>query len=141
MRKWIPWVVCASALIAASASSAQVVHKCAKGGEVSYQSAPCDATQRTVRRWEAAPEPQPTDPPLIDQPHRSRLDAARVAAPPKPRGAARRHANFPTSAADKRCAAAKARRQARLDAVGLKRSFDLLRKLDDAVHAACSGST
>jgi hypothetical protein len=36
-----------------------------------------------------------------------------------------------------RCDAAKARREAKLKAVGLKRTFDLLRKLDDAVNEAC----
>jgi hypothetical protein len=36
-----------------------------------------------------------------------------------------------------RCDTAKARREAKLKAVGLKRTFDLLRKLDDAVNEAC----
>ncbi|RYZ72955.1 MAG: hypothetical protein EOP91_06685 [Lysobacteraceae bacterium] len=140
MQKWILGVAFTAALLAAGAASAQAVHKCAKGGEVSYQSAPCDASQRTVRRWEAAPEPQPTDPPRTDQARRNKLEPARVPAASKPRATARRHSASPASPADKRCAAAKARRRAKLEAVGLKRNFDLLRKLDDAVHAACSGS-
>ena len=36
-----------------------------------------------------------------------------------------------------RCDAAKARREAKLKSVGLKRTFDLLRKLDDATNEAC----
>jgi len=39
--------------------------------------------------------------------------------------------------AESRCQAAKSKREAKLRAVGLKRTFDLLRKLDEAVYAAC----
>jgi hypothetical protein len=50
-----------------------------------------------------------------------------------------RHARATSSisAADNRCRTAKARREAKLASVGLKRTFDLLRKLDDAVYEAC----
>lgn len=36
-----------------------------------------------------------------------------------------------------RCERAKAKREAALERAGLKRTFDLLRRLDDAVYAAC----
>lgn len=36
-----------------------------------------------------------------------------------------------------RCERAKAKREAALERAGLKRTFDLLRRLDDEVHAAC----
>ena len=36
------------------------------------------------------------------------------------------------------CVSAKATRTRTLERVGLKRTFDLLRRLDDAVHSACN---
>ena len=112
-------------------ANAQQVYKCAKGRDVSYQSAPCDGTQTLVKRWEAAPEPEP---PAIEssprQPQRKRPE--RDSRPPRLGGS-----RTGTVSADNRCRAAKARREAKLVSVGLKRTFDLLRKLDDAVHEAC----
>lgn len=46
-----------SILLIAPSGKAQQVYKCVKGGDVSYQSMPCDGTQSLVKQWEAAPEP------------------------------------------------------------------------------------
>lgn len=118
-------------------ANAQQVYKCAKGRDVSYQSAPCDGTQILLKQWEAAPEPEP---PASEsghrQPQRQRKRSEGTYRPSRSGGGGTR-ATSSIDAAGSRCRAAKARREAKLSAVGLKRTFDLLRKLDDAVHEAC----
>lgn len=115
---------------------AQQVYKCVGGSHVSYQSQPCEPTQRIARQWDATPEteaPQAaTDPPKAPSTSRKASKPRTSRRPPTSR--TRRTAANPL---DKRCEAAKARREAKLKAVGLKRTFDLLRKLDDAVYDAC----
>lgn len=122
----------------APAGNAQQIHKCVKDREVSYQSAPCDAGQSLVKQWDAMPESGP------DHNQDSRRQGAAKSAQPR-RVAGERRARYGScagnkssvNAADRRCNAAKARREAKLISVGLKRTFDLLRKLDDAVYEAC----
>ena len=124
-------------------SNAQQIHKCVKGREVSYQSAPCDASQSLVKQWDAEPEPERSAAePDHQQTKRQQDDAestqtGRTARERRARSGSGSGKKSPISAADKRCNAAKARREAKLISVGLKRTFDLLRKLDDAVHEAC----
>ena len=127
----------------APAGHAQQIHKCVKGREVSYQSAACDATQRLVKHWDAVPESDPAavelSPPQAERRRREAksAQAGRAASEGRARSGSRSGKRSPINAADKRCNAAKARREAKLVSVGLKRTFDLLRKLDDAVHEAC----
>ncbi|HEX7801582.1 MAG TPA: hypothetical protein VF471_02330 [Pseudoxanthomonas sp.] len=115
---------------------AQHVYKCAKGRDVSYQSAPCDGTQSLVKQWEAAPEPEPSAAEFSQHAPKGRQRGANSAGN-RTRFGSHGRTTSPISAADNRCRAAKERREAKLIAVGLKRTFDLLRKLDDAVHEAC----
>lgn len=121
--------------------NAQQIHKCVKGREVSYQSAPCDATQSLVKQWDATPEPSTAE--LgHNQEKRRQYEAksaqtGRAAGERRTRSGSRAGRKSSINAADKRCNAAKARREAKLASVGLKRTFDLLRKLDDTVHEAC----
>ena len=130
-------------LFVAPASNAQQVNKCVKGREVSYQTAACDATQYLVKQWDAVPDPVPAtaEPGSPEAEHRRRKAKSAQALPAanegRARSAGRSAKRTPVNAADKRCGAAKARREAKLVSVGLKRTFDLLRKLDDAVHEAC----
>lgn len=113
------------------ASQAQQVYKCSDGDGVTYQSQPCGQSQRTVKQWDATPDPAPPA-----------KKVATAVAEPKP-GSARtqknrtRHARPRVDPAEARCNSAKARREAKLKAVGLKRTYDLLRALDEAVHEAC----
>lgn len=127
----------------ASTASAQQVYKCVRGSEVSYQSAACEGTQKVARQWDATPEPEPTADELRQRQLKSQSDQAesawlsRAAGTDRARFASNR--GNPTSRKPRisRCDAAKARREAKLRSVGLKRTFDLLRKLDDAVNEAC----
>ena len=125
----------------APAGNAQQIHKCVKGKEVSYQSASCDASQSLVKQWDATPEPEPSAAELGHHQAKRRqaesTQAGRPASERRARSGSRVGKKSPISAADKRCNTAKARREAKLISVGLKRTFDLLRKLDDAVHEAC----
>lgn len=127
----------------APAGNAQQIHKCMKGKEVSYQSAACDASQSLVKQWDATPEPEPSAVELShDQAKHRKEDVksaqfGRAASARRTRSGNRAGKKSPINAANKRCDAAKARREAKLISVGLKRTFDLLRKLDDAVHEAC----
>lgn len=116
-------------------AQAQQVYKCAKGKDIAYQSRPCDPSQQTVRQWDATPEPVAvvTEPEPATKPART---SARTSKPRSP-ASSNRNVRPRIDPADARCNAAKARRDARLKAVGLKRTFDLLRKLDDAVNEAC----
>lgn len=114
--------------------NAQHVYKCAKGRDVSYQSAPCDGTQTLVKQWKAVPEPES---PAVEFDHRQ-PKRSRPGTNYRPsRSGSHTRTISSISAADHRCRAAKARREAKLISVGLKRTFDLLRKLDDAVYEAC----
>jgi hypothetical protein len=124
-------------------ASAQQVYKCVKGKDVSYQSAPCDASHTVAKQWDATPDPEPTPDQVAQREARSKQDAAesarlrRAAGTDRPRVSTRSSSRSSISAADARCKAAKERRARKLESVGLKRTFDLLRKLDDDVHNAC----
>lgn len=131
----------------APAARAQQVYKCISGVDVSYQSAPCAAAQTLVRQWEAVPEPAPTAAALRlrqQQREQARADsewlsraAGHAVGTERSRATRGNRRSDNRSPALSRCDAAKARRESRLKSVGLKRTFDLLRKLDDSVHEAC----
>jgi Domain of unknown function (DUF4124) len=116
---------------------AQDIHTCIDArGMKSYQNAPCAEGQRTasVRSYETKPED-----PVI---------AARMAAiqqemdrrnRPVGRSAPIRTGNARRASGPTPCQAAKAKRKATLDRVGLKRNFDLLSRLDSEVWEVCKG--
>jgi hypothetical protein len=120
-------------LMFASTASAQVVYKCVgKGGAVSFQSAPCPVSARTERTISAVPDSvqSRTVPYVARQPTYSSYTAAPTYAANGYDERAQRKAN---------CQYAKDDREATLDRVGLNRTFDLLRQLDDNVALACKG--
>ena len=120
---------------------AQQVHKCVdRSGNVAYQSAPCSGTQTTARSWEAQPDPVADKPPPPVAAQRAQTGNSR----PKTRttGSSTGRttgASIPVenSGNSRACLAAKAARTRTLERVGLKRTFELLRRLDDAVNRAC----
>lgn len=114
---------------------AHQVYKCVQGVQVMYQSQPCDPAQRTVKQWDATPE---------ERRPKAAEDSRKSAPAPAPRNKPRsrpatvgRKGRVSLDAAEVRCKTAKSKRESKLKAVGLNRTFDLLRKLDDAVHQAC----
>ena len=111
-------------------ADAQNVYKCvAAGGVVSYQSAPCEHGARETARWDAPPDPP-------SRLHQSVANPERHASEPRftRTGSAHiaRNAVKPSA-----CEAAKANRDRTLERVGLKRTFDLLSRLDEQVRNAC----
>lgn len=130
-------------VMAASAANAQQVYKCVSGKDVSYQSAPCGATQTVAGQWDATPEPEPSAEELkqleLKRKH-GRAESAwlsHVAGTDRARSVHRGRQSSSVRSSLSRCDVAKARREAKLKSVGLKRTFDLLRKLDDSVYEAC----
>ena len=128
------WIAATLALLLCEAAHAQVVYKCvSKDGRIEYSSWPCKSGQVTRKAIAAPPDP------------------AERYVPPAPRStagvASRVTRNFagPTRAQQKRsvreaaCDQARRDRDTTLARVGLKRNFDLLRRLDDTVRDACGG--
>lgn len=133
-------LIAALALLSCTAS-AQSVYKCRDGkGVPVYQSEPCANAEK---RWDAKPEPPPSyDEVRARELTRQRQEAEsaqlrRAAGRDRPQQSI--GANLPAYAGSDpgRCERAKRHRQQVLDQVGLKRNFDLLRKLDDMVYNAC----
>ncbi len=125
------------------AGNAQQVFKCVKGKDISYQSAPCDETQKVARQWDAPPDPAPTAEEVRERQLKNQHDRTESAQLSRVAGTLRtgamRGSRSPrnSQSSSSRCDAAKARREVKLKSVGLKRTFALLRKLDDEVYEAC----
>jgi len=126
-RRW--WLVLA---LWSPHAMAQGVHKCvAPGGAVSYQDAPCEPQSREAANWEAPLDPAPRLEPRGASASRAvRFPESRMARSGSARIA--RAASKPSA-----CEAAKANRDSTLERVGLKRTFDLLSRLDEQVRNAC----
>lgn len=117
------------------------IHRCVdRRGHVSLQSAPCAAHQRLTRRTTV--EPGRADAAIearnariaAEMDRRNRANATQRAysnADWSPRRAT------PSQQRTAGCAAARSHRDLVLRQVGLRRTFDLLRHLDDQVYRAC----
>ncbi|MEO6103072.1 MAG: DUF4124 domain-containing protein [Pseudoxanthomonas sp.] len=130
-------------LLLAPTGNAQQIYKCVNGGNVSYQSAVCDANWKIARQWEAVPEAESSATDLRQrqlEDRRQRAGSAqlsRAAGTGRARSTSHRRDSPGRKPGTSPCDASKARREAKLKSVGLKRTFDLLRRLDDAVNEAC----
>jgi hypothetical protein len=128
------WIATVAALLLALAGTAhaQIVYKCVgKSGKTEYSSWPCKPGQITHQAISAPPEP-----------------VRRYVPPPRATPSTHGQVNYfssPTEAQQERaardaaCHQAKRERETTLARVGLKRTFDLLRRLDDNVRSACVG--
>ena len=131
----ISLVFIAICALPAAQASAQEIHTCidAKGIK-SYQNTPCDPGQRTasIRSYEARPD----DPAVAARSVAIQQEMDRRNRPGKANAVrtANRRPSGPTP-----CQAAKAKREATLKRVGLKRNFDLLSRLDSEVWEVCKG--
>ena len=122
-----------------AAADAHKVYKCvARGGAVSYQSAPCPAAT-TARIWDATPEPPPDAAELRrrEQAYRNGLTESRylshLAGTDRP-GRARAYS---IRLGGRDCEVARARRERKLAAAGMDRDYDLISALNTAVYDAC----
>lgn len=127
--------VCSLVLFAIPAA-AQQVYKCVDGkGNTSYQSSPCASTQKTVKAWDATPDPiTPYRPPTAS---RTQARQSRSTATGQRRGSIGSSIPVENAGNDKACLAAKSKRDTTLRRVGLKRTYALLQRLDEAVRNAC----
>jgi len=118
-------------LLLAGPAPAETLYRCiARDGAVSYQALPCSASARLDRVVEYRLEPVAN---VARSPARPAL--TRRGSRPGPRTATAGHISR-TTAAD-RCRAARARRDAALERLGLKRTYVQLSRLDASVRAAC----
>ena len=124
------------ALMACAPGRAETLYRCVdRHAQVSYQSAACGSGQRTARTIEFVPEPIAPEtaakiraPISTSKPSRTR---STVYASRTPQGKRKRGSDV--------CRAAKAKREAQLERLGLKRTFNDLSRIDAAVRAACNG--
>lgn len=140
MRREFAMAVAIAVGLSCGDASAQQVYKCmGRDGAVSYQSAACANGTREAKAWQAPPEPPPTAQQqrlLEEKQRRDREESAYLSRRAgTDRMAVRVRSREPHAASA--CEAAKAQRQRTLDTVGLKRTFDLLSRLDEDVRRAC----
>jgi len=140
---------CVAAGLQLSPAHAQSLYKCASRAGNSYQQSPCAASSKTVETMVTVPDPQPTATQLAERARKAEQDRAESAflshlagtdqvpvsyrAPRYGRSMAR-STRSPRSDG---CQLAKSTRKATLETVGLSRTYDLLRRLDDEVNHAC----
>jgi hypothetical protein len=121
---------------------AQQVYKCpGKGGVPSYQSEPCSEGQAS-KTWDARPENvSPADQARIDQQLRDAEIAAQQRRVQSSTPALVTWQSGPTQSQQRRagCEAARRERDAALERLGLKRTFEDLRRWGDYVTRACRG--
>ena len=123
--------------------AAQTVQKCIDAdGHVTLTSDSCGAGQRLAARYDAVPEPAAAAPVAQTDGGGPRTAASPRAAGRAKAGSTRAERGGRASASrarpgPDRCQAAREKRERTLQRVGLKRDFDLLRKLDDDVWNAC----
>lgn len=115
-----------------AASSGNLYRCVSHAGHVSYQSATCGAGQRTDRVIGFAPEPVVAAAATMETKHRPTKRANR-------RGSYHVGVVTASSARPSPCAKAKASRDTRLRKLGLRRTFDDLRRIDEVVRGACGG--
>lgn len=146
-------ITLAAALCLAGTAHCQMLYRCAHAGIDSYQQSPCPPGSRMVSAFPASPEPPPTDAERRLRVERAEQDRAESAflshqagtdlASVRQRSAASyRSPRRRTSAANHgdTCRVAKEARAAARQALGLSRTYDALRRLDEGVRSACPSS-
>ena len=141
-------ITLAAALCLAGTAHCQTLYRCAHGGIDSYQQSPCPPSSRTVSATEVAPETPPTDVERRRRRDKAEQDRAESAflshqAGTDDTGTVRRSTGYRStrrgvSSRRDGCQAAKDARTAVRSAMGLDRTFELLKRLDDSVREACS---
>jgi len=108
-----------------------MVYRCVdRAGGVSLQSQPCAAGQRMTRAVYAPPEVEPVRPRVAARSRHSSSTAAYGFTAPSATEQQR-------AQREARCAMARREREQTLERIGLKRTYDLLQRLDAMVAQAC----
>lgn len=143
--KLTKWSMLLGMAFVASAADAQVVHKCVdRNGVASYQSKPCADGALTARVWDARPEPPPSNEELWRRYYRKKQGEAdsrylsSLAGTNRSGGGANGHHIRQDGAQNQsKCDYAKRERENTLEAVGMRRTYELLQRLDENVREAC----
>lgn len=118
-------------LLLAGNTHAEVLYRCVSGtGAVSWQATPCAKGMRIMKTIEYTPD-APAAVPVPDI-KRTTTTRSTSRASTRYRVSARTIRSKPDA-----CARARQQREATLQRVGLKRTYDLLSKLDADVRAVC----
>lgn len=117
-------------IVCAPSALAGTLYKCVARGSVAYQTSPCEPGSVTAWTREFQPDPPPPAARARSADPRGKEPRERYVAYRPVRWRVQREPLDP-------CEAAKAKRERELARVGLKRTFDLLRRLDDEVYDAC----
>jgi len=148
MRR-IATAACIAAAFQLGAADAQMLYKCASRTGNSYQQSPCAPSSRLVESMVTVPEPRPSAAQLAEHARKAEQDRAesaflshlagtdQIPMPHRSPRYARSTTRVARSSRNDDCQVAKATRKATLQAVGLGRTYDLLRRLDDDVSKAC----
>lgn len=143
-------IACIAAAFQPAAANAQTLYKCASRTGNSYQQSPCAPSTRTVESMVTAPEPPPSAAELAQRQRKAEQDRAESAFLSHLAGTDQmpmsyRTGRYPGSRRVTRrdsrnddCKLAKAARKAALQSVGMSRTYDLLRRLDEQVSTACA---
>jgi Domain of unknown function (DUF4124) len=125
-------IVIVAMMLMAGSAQAQVVYKCVgKNGHVEFSSWPCASDKRTVKTVAAPADPvRPYTPPVPRQQPQQVVTNTFYNGPTQPTA---------REAAMQRCANAKQWRADELRRLGLKRTFNDLRRVDDWVNQQCAG--
>lgn len=146
-KGWM-WLVPALAVsLPAWSQQAGVLRKCVSAkGAISFQQAPCGPGSRQLASHAYVTEPRPSAGQIRARAAReqaARAESAElsrragtVAGQRAPRGGGTLH-RVTIARDDAACQRARRRRERTLETVGLKRSYDLLRRLNDEVSIAC----
>lgn len=125
------------AAMAVGPASAQQVHKCVEGGKTSYQSAPC-ANSAPQKTWDATPQYETYENQLrLERMRQDMRQRDQQQSYQATSGGGVRGVVFSQYKEPDRCQVAKDRREAAYRAAGINRSFELSRRMDDQVYAAC----
>lgn len=112
---------------------APMVYRCVdRAGGVAFQSQPCGLHQRMTRAVPAPPDAEPMRYQAATRPRTSSTSATAFA------GAGISDQRRELS--EIRCTMARRHREQTLERIGLRRTFDLLQKLDAMVAEACKGA-
>lgn len=123
---------------------AETLYKCVgKGGAVSYQSHPCDATQRVAKTHDYVPERAPTPEErraAYQREQRGNVESdylSRLAGTSRGLNSQATGTRVPMVRNVGVCEAAKAERARQLEILGLRRTYEILQRLDEMVRKAC----
>jgi hypothetical protein len=142
-------ILLASLLCVWGPGHTQTLYRCFAHGVDSFQQSPCPASAKTISAIEVSPEPVPTDAQRRERARKAEQDRSeseflsRMAgtdrlglASRSPGGRRTAHVSGITARSDA-CQTARAARDMARRALGLNRTIDSLRQLDQGVAVAC----